>query len=504
MLHSFLLALGRATLTSSALRPPAATVAVAVCALGIAVGLLRGGGDEASAQSAAACAGDVSGGFPQPQPTSRRLLFGIFPGGQAGAVFGPQQQAKPEQPARVVEALTRLREGRPFVAHVYLNWNNGPEVPTRVQAVREEVDRYRRAGIATEIVITYRPRLRRGEADVADFIAFVRETVRGLGARRGVKSIQVTNEVNNSLSPDASDGAYPAARDALVQGIPAAKDEARKRGLDRLAVGFNWFYRTDPGNEDEFWTYLRDRGGPPFASALDWVGLDAYPGTYFPPGGVSRGNSMLNALSLLRECYLPYAGIAASVPIHVTENGWPTGPGRSYAEQEAALREMTRAVCDYRANYNVTDFRWFSLRDGNSSAPDFQQQYGLLRDDYSPKPAFEAYRQAIAGCGVPPAAARSAPRLRLTVRPRRVRAQRRVRFRFRVTRRVGGRARPVRRALVRFAGKRARTGRRGRARIVTRFRRPGRRRARAVKRGYRPGVARVRVLRPRPVAPRRR
>src|SRR5918997_2738697 len=143
-----------------------------MCTLGIAVGLARGGGEQASAQSASACAGDVSGGFPEPQPTNRGLLFGVFPGGQAGAVFGPQQQAKPDEPARVVEALTRLRDGRPFVAHVYLNWNNGPEVPARVRAVRDEVDRYRRAGIATEIVITYRPRLRRGAADVANFVGF--------------------------------------------------------------------------------------------------------------------------------------------------------------------------------------------------------------------------------------------------------------------------------------------------------------------------------------------
>jgi hypothetical protein len=318
--------------------------------------------------------------------------------------------------------------------------------------------------------------------------------VRRLGPRHGLKSIQVTNEVNNSLSPEASDGAYPGARDALVRGVPAAKEEADARGLRRLAIGFNWFYRTDPGNEDGFWTHLRDRGGARFAAALDWVGLDAYPGTYFPPGGASRANSMLNALSVLRECFLPYVGIAETVPIHVTENGWPTGPTRSYEEQEAALREMTEAVCRYRANYNVTDYRWFSLRDGNSSAPDFQQQYGLLRDDYSPKPAFEAYREAIAACGRPPEAARRGPRLRLTVRPRRVRVHRQVRFRFRVTRRVAGRARPVRRALVRFAGRRARTDRRGRARIVRRFRRPGVRRARARKRGHRSAIVRVRVM----------
>jgi hypothetical protein len=448
----------------------------------------------AQAQSASACAGDVSGTFPEPQGTSRPLLFGVFPGGQAGAVFGPQQQAKPDEPSRILAALADLRSRRPFVVHVYLNWNNGPEVPGRVRAVEEDIDRYARAGMSTEVVITYRPRERRGEADVADYVRFVRQMVGRLGHRRGLKSIQVTNEVNNSLSPDASDGAYPGARDALVQGVPAAKEEVRARGFDRLAIGFNWFYRSDPGNEDGFWTYVRDHGGPRFATSLDWVGLDAYPGTYFPPGGVSRRNSMLNALSVLRECFLPYAGIGEGVPIHVTENGWPTGPGRSYGEQDAALREMAGAVCEYRGNYNVSDYRWFSLRDGDSGAPDFQQQYGLLRDDYSLKPAFEAYGDVIATCGGAPIGTKAMPRLRLTVRPRRVRTGRRVRFRFRVTKRVSGRAGPVRRALVRFAGKRARTDRRGRARIVKRFRAAGRRRARASKRAHRPAGVVVRVV----------
>jgi hypothetical protein len=154
---------------------------------------------------------------------------------------------------------------------------------------------------------------------------------------------------------------------------------------------------------------------------------------------------------------------------------------------------MVRAYRDFSGNYNVSDYRWFLLRDGNSDANDFQQQYGLLRDDYSPKPAFALYRSLIARYGPPPGrggGAVSRPRIRLSVRPRRVHAGRRVRFRFRA-RRASGRA--VARATVRFAGRRVRTGRRGRAVVRVRFRRPGVRRARVTKRGYRPGSAHVRV-----------
>ncbi|KKL19788.1 hypothetical protein LCGC14_2461970, partial [marine sediment metagenome] len=86
-------------------------------------------------------------------------------------------------------------------------------------------------------------------------------------------------------------------------------------------------------------------------------------------------------------------------------------------------------------------------------------------------------------------------RIRMTVRPRKVRADRRRRFRFRVTTVRGGKRRVVRAVTIRLAGRRARTNRRGRATIVKRFRRPGRYRARASKRGLRRGTASVRVVR---------
>jgi hypothetical protein len=46
-------------------------------------------------------------------------------------------------------------------------------------------------------------------------------------------------------------------------------------------------------------------------------------------------------------------------------------------------------VHDFRGTYNVTDYRWHNLRDGDSSDPRQEQQYGLMRDDYEPKPAFD-------------------------------------------------------------------------------------------------------------------
>ena len=128
--------------------------------------------------------------------------------------------------------------------------------------------------------------------------------------------------------------------------------------------------------------------------ALDWVGLDAYPGTVFPPVETGDGyrDGMVNAMSVLRDCYLPLAGIPETVPIKVEENGYPTlEPARSYAEQVNAMRQMVGAVHEFRGTFNVTDYRWFDLRDHRTSSTNFQHQYGLLRDDYTPKPAFAVY-----------------------------------------------------------------------------------------------------------------
>jgi hypothetical protein len=83
------------------------------------------------------------------------------------------------------------------------------------------------------------------------------------------------------------------------------------------------------------------------------------------------------------------------------------------------------------------------------------------------------------------------PRLRVTARPRRIRAGRRTRVTFTVKRGT----RRVRGARVRFAGRSHRTGRRGRASFTVRLSRRGVRTAVASKRGYRSGRASVRVLR---------
>jgi len=369
--------------------------------------------DRAHAQ--VSCTGDTStAGLPKlPGP---RLRFGITPSGEAGAL-GPPVPPVPDDPAKTLAALDRLRPARAPIT-LRLNrffWSLGEQGFQQYLALTRH---YTNAGYLVELQLRYHPTPEQ-VGNIAAWTSFVRRVVRVFGRNRRVTGIQVTNEVNfPPIAPDASDSFYPGARDALVRGVIAAKKEALRDRYAQLRIGFNWAYRNTPANEESFWDYLRDTGGRTFVRSVDWVGLDAYPGTFLPPAAPGgEGEGLITAISELRRCYMPIAGLGTTVPIRIEENGWPTDTGRSEAQQEQALRSMVAAASDFRGTYHVTDYRWFDLRDHRTSAPNFQYHYGLLRDDYSEKPAFSAYRELIDALAA--RRPRDKPKVRMKLRFRR-------------------------------------------------------------------------------------
>jgi hypothetical protein len=335
-----------------------------------------------------------------PRAASAPLVFGVYPGGAAGTV-GAAGQTRPEVPAARRQALRRLRgDARPFVLHLYESYTRPSDAAAVPPWLASQISDYTDDGFQIELVLAYRPADPSG--DVAGFTDFVRARVRQLAHDPGVAILQVTNEVNVAGAPDAADGAYPGARAALVRGVIAAKDEARRRGRAGLRIGFNWAYQRGAA-EAEFFSSLRAAGGRRFANAVDWVGIDAYPGTWGPalaagdPASAVR-SATLDAMRTLRSTLLPRAGLSRA-KLHFSESGYPTGPGRSEAMQQTVLRTAVRTVAAARATYGVTDYRWFDLRDADTAHTSFESHYGLTRDDYSPKPAFFTYRDLIARLG---------------------------------------------------------------------------------------------------------
>ena len=387
----------------------------AAWATALLVALATGHGT-ASAQDDASfpvCARNLQADQVPPSPEKRPLRFGITPGVQTGQLGGGAVPPRlPEDPAKTLGALGRLKPAdAPFVLRLHrFFWSDGEQGVRDFLALK---DRYTRAGYFVELQLRYHPNAQQ-EGDIAAWTDHVRDVVRRFGDDPRVVAIQVTNEVNLTFSPDSSDGSYARAKDALIEGVIAAQAEKRRLGYRQLQIGFNWAYRSTPDEERAFWEYLRDHGGPRFVQALDWIALDVYPGTFFPPVNTPGGerDALVNAMSALRECYAPVAGIPGTVPLHIEENGFPTSePARTYARQAQIAENMIRTFHDYSGNYNLHDYRWFNLRDGDSTSPNFQQQYGIMRDDYTPKPAFDVYARLVGELGVHTPAAK--PRMAL-------------------------------------------------------------------------------------------
>jgi hypothetical protein len=324
-------------------------------------------------------------------------VFGIYPGGAAGSV-GPTSSPKPEDPRMRLAALEALRPaGQPFVVHLYAGFT-GPGGYTAAQQVGQEISQYEAAGLEVELVLTYRPTDGGNADDVQEYAQFVRDSVKAFGPNPDFVSMQITNEANIAGAPNASDGYYHDAEDALIAAVIAAKQEIQGDGHTQVKVGFNWAY-SDSGTEAGFWSYLARHGGHAFRSALDWVGLDVYPGTWGPPlvGDLANGTTLAidRAVAALRAHMLE-ARIGFDVPLHISENGYPTGAGRTPAMQVVAMTAAVRAVVAGRTRFNISDYRWFDLRDADTASNNFESAYGLMTDTYAPKPAFDVYRQLVA------------------------------------------------------------------------------------------------------------
>ena len=343
------------------------------------------------------------------------LRFGIYPGGPAGSV-NPKAPPRPENPAKRLAALQTLAGSNPFVVRLYSAWTGVASADDVGGWLDGEIAGYTAAGLQVELVVRYMPVAPDAGSAPSAFADHVRGIVRRYGPDSRFVSLQVSNEANIPGAPDAADGAFAGAAEAVVKGVIAAKDQARRDGRGQLRIGFSWAYDERPGASSDFWATLGRLGGRPFADAVDWVGLDTYPGTWAPQIPLSNllpghaAGAVKESVRSLRDCFMPLAGLGDATAVHIAENGFPTGPGRSEELQSQILDAMVRSVDALRATYGVTDYRWFDLRDSSSADPSIESQYGITRDDYSPKPAFATYRDLVGrygggGAGAPVATA---------------------------------------------------------------------------------------------------
>lgn len=316
------------------------------------------------------------------------LTFGVYPGGIAGDDLGGLASGPADDPDAIIAALDRLQHNQhPFTVRGYRAFTDSPHSRTATPA---DLARYLGNGRRIDLVVQYQS----DGGDVAGYVEFLRQIIAREGA--AIATVQVTEEPNVGGNPTL-DGYYPQVREALVAGVLAAKSEAVRQGLSQLRVGFN----TTPlfGPDAGFIGELVELGGPEFLGALDYVGIDFFPDVFRPMAIEELHDGVTGLLTYHREQCLSAAGIDATVPILVTENGWPTGPERTCDQQAEVVDIIVRAIAACRGRLNIAGYSHFSLRDADSANPGLFHQFGLMRDDYTPKPAFETYRSLIAELG---------------------------------------------------------------------------------------------------------
>lgn len=211
-----------------------------------------------------------------------------------------------------------------------------------------------------------------GIAGYSRYAGFVSKTLED-----SVRQFEVWNEWNSGF------GSKPAARSGeaseyarllapAAAAIRAANPRAQVIGGATAGVDLDW---------------LRDFVAAGGLASLDAVSVHSY--TLFryrtnPEGAIHS----LDRLHAMLEAAEP----GRSIPIYVTEMGWPTNDGRHGVSERAAAKYLVRFMMLARSRPWVGGVWWYGLIDNGPSDSNAQHRFGLVRADLAPKPAFLAAR----------------------------------------------------------------------------------------------------------------
>ncbi|NJP94352.1 hypothetical protein HCN51_33770 [Nonomuraea sp. FMUSA5-5] len=321
------------------------------------------------------------------------LTYGIYAAGRVAGTAGP-----PDDRAAIDDLVGGLSGGRPFVVREYLHFLGTPADPEKARALAPERrlreltmpdEWYTTGDRRLDLVLCYLP----DQRDLDGWLAFVERAVHRYGAV--ARFLQITLEPNFPLP--WIDGSSPGVLDALTAGTRHARRLLDAAGHRDVRIGFSV---AEPpeflGGDDAFWAHLEALAPADFAAHVDYVGLGLYPDAFSPVPEPALAGLTEHALRHLREHRMPRAHLGPEVPLHVAENGTPTGPGRTPADQAARLDIMIRTVAACAARLNVTHYELFGLRDADSGRDEPTARLGLTTSDYRPKPAYDVYRRLIA------------------------------------------------------------------------------------------------------------
>ena len=330
----------------------------------------------------------------------QNFIFGIYPGSAVGG--GPKLcKGKPDDHKQIIDALKTLQGDKSlFLVRSYLHYIGDGKIDNYTPVNPEQ---YATDGRKLDLVLCFQT----DEEDLSGWDDIIKKMIIKYGSY--LESLQITEEAN--VQVPYLDGNFKNARQALVKGIVTAKEEINRQNLD-IKVGFNSTPIFNP--TDTFWKEIKELSNESFYNSLDYVGLDFFPDVFQPIKFGNLENVVTLVLKKFRED-LTDADIPSCVPIRITENAWSTGVNRPYEHQVKTIETVIRTIYALKDELNITHYEYHQLRDADSSEFEVdvvnnskyndaatllrQHHFGLLKDDYTPKPAFEKYRKLIEELG---------------------------------------------------------------------------------------------------------
>jgi len=305
--------------------------------------------------------------------------FGIYPGGAAGTdtglTTGPEDKLE-----GIVDALNALQgKASSFLVRAYVGYRGRETTTFYTPAQPEQLLSNNRK---LDLVLCFQS----AEMDMTGWKQFIARQIDRFGNR--IRFLQITEEANVKLP--SLDGFFEGSRKALVEGVVHAKAYIRDLGLP-IQVGFNATPDFNP--QRTFWKEIGSLAASDFHNALDYVGLDFFPGVFRPLPANDKA-TLENAITMVLKVFkedIATAGIDASIPLHITENGWPTTSDKSEEDQSQMLNTIVSALFKLRGTFNIQTYEMFSLRDADTSVDNLYYRFGIMRDNYTKKKAFEMF-----------------------------------------------------------------------------------------------------------------
>jgi hypothetical protein len=314
--------------------------------------------------------------------------FGAYIGGasgtESGMTSGPMDDSK-----RIILALNELQGSAPsFLVRCYAGYHGADQTARTLAA---DIGHYVTATRKLDLVLCFQA----NESNMIEWKRFIATHIAQYGEQ--LRYLQITEEANVSLP--SLDGYYSNSRKALVEGIIHAKKIIREYGYS-TQVGFNATPDFNPNKT--FWNEIKQLASQDFYDSLDYVGLDFFPGVFrpLPSNDPSEVEKLICNVIRAYKNDIVNAGIHEEIPLHITENGFATIDDKSEEQQSEMLSTIVSTLFKLKLEFNIRTYELFSLRDADSNVKNVFYQFGIMRDDYSPKQAFFTFRDLISRCSV--------------------------------------------------------------------------------------------------------